>query len=146
MEIRVAFALNNEGEFERKHFGDADKYHIYQLDNGELNLLFEEVNQFKSLEETTVHGEKSKADQIISFLENKRVTVLVSRRFGKNIRYIINHFIPVQVKEESPEKVKTILLKHMRWLQDELNNKPEEYKMFVMDSGILKTAVQRNNN
>jgi len=142
MEIRIAFALNNEGEFEKKHFGDADKYHIYHFNNGALNLLYEEVNQFKSVDETTVHGSKKKADQIIKFLEDKNVSVLVSRRFGKNIQFIVNHFIPVEVKEEAPEKVKIILLKHIRWLQDELNNHPKEHNKFVMDSGILKTAVR----
>ncbi len=141
--MRIAFALNNDAEFEKKHFGDADKYRIYQFDNGVLNLLFEEVNQFKSIDEQSVHGKKEKADQIIKFLENKNVNVLVSRQFWKNIRFIVNHFIPVKVKEEAPEKVKAILLKHMRWLQDELKNHPEEYKMFVMDSGILKKAVKK---
>ena len=58
MDMRIAFALNNDGEFEKKHFGDADKYHIYHFDNGVLNLLFEEVNKFKSIEETSVHGKK----------------------------------------------------------------------------------------
>jgi len=141
--IRIAFALNNAGEFEKKHFGDADKYHIYHFDKGEFSLLYEEVNLYKSLEKPPVHGTKKKADQIIKFLKNKNVTVLVSRQFGKNIRFIVNHFIPVEVNEEAPEKVKAILLRHMRWFQDELSNHPQEYKMFVMDSGILKTAVQK---
>ena len=145
MEIKIAFALNNDGEFEKTHFGDADKYRIYQFDNGELNFLFEEVNQFKSLDETEAHGRKEKADQIINFLKSKHVTVLVSRQFGKNIRFIASHFIPVKVKEEVPEKVKAILIKHMRWLQDELINHSEGYKMFVMDSGILKQAVKKPN-
>ena len=141
--MRVAFALNNEGEFEKKHFGDADKYHIYSFDNGELTPLFEVVNQFKSIDETAAHGKKEKADQIINFLKSKNVTVLVSRQFGKNIRFIVHHFVPVKVKKESPEEVIEILLKHMRWLQDELTNHPAEYKMFVMDSGILKKAVKK---
>ena len=146
MDIRIAFALNKDDEFEKKHFGDADKYCIYQFDNGVLNLLFEEVNQFKSIDETSVHGKKEKADQIIKFLKDKNVTVLVSRQFGKNIRFIVNHFIPVKVKEEAPEKVKEILIKHMRWLQDELINHPEEYKLFIMDSGILKKAIKKRHS
>ena len=143
MDMRIAFALNIDGEFEKTHFGDADKYCIYNYANGELNLLFEEVNQFKSMDEESVHGKKEKADQIIKFLEDKTVTVLVSRQFGENVRYIASHFIPVKVKEEVPEKVKAILIKHMRWLQDEIENHSERYNMFVMDRGILKQAVKK---
>ena len=143
--MRIALALNNSGEFEKKHFGDADKYHIYLFDNGQLNLLHEEVNPYKSIDKTSAHGTKHKADRIIKFLKKKDVNVLVSMRFGENIRFIINHFIPVEVKEGTPEKVKTILLKHMRWLEDELNNHPEQYKIFIMDSGILKTAFQNRH-
>ncbi len=80
MEINIAFALSQNGSFEKKHFG---------------------------------------------------------------IKHIVNHFIPVQVHEETPEKVKTILLKHMRWLQEELDKQPDQYKLFDINSGILKIAVQK---
>ena len=53
--MRIAFALNMDGEFEKTHFGDADKYCIYNYANGELNLLFEEDNQFKSMDEESAH-------------------------------------------------------------------------------------------
>ncbi len=140
--MRIAFALNNAGEFEKKHFGDADRYHIYLFNNSSLNLLCEEVNPYKSTDKTSLHGTKRKADRIIKFLKKRDVNVIVSMRFGNNIRFIINHFIPVEVREEAPEKVKTILLKHMRWLEDELNNHPEKHKIFIMDSGILKTDIR----
>ena len=102
MDMRIAFALNNDGEFEKKHFGDADRYHIYLLDNSSLNLLCEEVNPYKSTDKTSLHGTKKKADRIINFLKKKDVKVLVSMRFGKNIRFIINHFIPVEVRDTYP--------------------------------------------
>ena len=143
MEINIAFALSKNGAFEKKHFGDADKYQIYHLSNDLFNLLFEEENPFKLMDETTGHGSKKKADNIIDFLTQKNVSVLVSRKFGRNIKHIVNHFIPVEVNEETPEKVKTILLKHMRWLQEELDKQPDQYKLFVINSGILKLAVQK---
>lgn len=142
MEINIAFALSQSGTFEKKHFGDADKYQIYHLSNELFNLLFEEENPFKLMDETTGHGSKKKADNIIDFLTQKNVSVLVSRKFGSNIKHIVNHFIPVEVNEETPEKVKTILLKHMRWLQEELDKQPDQYNLFVINSGILKLAVQ----
>ncbi len=142
MDLRIAFALNKDETFEKQHFGDAAKYHIYQFDKGVLRLLSEEENPFRSLDESSAHGKKEKAEQIIKLLKDKDVSVLVSRQFGKNIRYIAHHFIPVKVKEEFPEKVSAILIKHMRWLQDELINQSEGYNLFVMDRGILKQAVK----
>ncbi|MEN8228752.1 MAG: NifB/NifX family molybdenum-iron cluster-binding protein [Bacteroidota bacterium] len=143
MEINIAFALSKNGSFEKKHFGDADKYQIYRLSNEVFNLLFDEENPFKNMDETPKHGAKKKADSIIKFLSQKEVSVVVSRKFGRNIKHIHNHFIPVQVHEETPEKVKTILLKHMRWLQEELEKQPEQYKLFDINSGILKIAIQK---
>lgn len=142
MGIDIAFALSRTGSFEKKHFGDADQYRIYHLSNEEFMLRLEEDNPFKLMDETTGHGTKKKADKIIGFLSQKNVSVVVSRRFGGNIKHIVNHFIPVQVQEETPEKVKTILLKHMRWLQEELDKQPDQYKLFVINNGILKVAVQ----
>ena len=146
METNIAFALSKNGSFEKKHFGDADKYQIYRLSNDVFNLLFDEENPFKLEDEAPGHGAKKKADNIIEFLSQKNVSVVVSRRFGRNIKHIVNHFIPVQVHEETPEKVKTILLKHMKWLQEELDKKPDQYKLFDINSGILKIAVQKRKH
>ena len=108
-------------------------------------MLLDQENPFKLMDETTGHGSKKKADNIIDFLHQKNVSVLVSRKFGRNIKHIVNHFIPVEVNEETPEKVKIILLKHMKWLQEELDKQPDQYKLFVINSGILKLAVQKRN-
>ena len=141
MEINIAFALSQNGAFEKKHFGDADKYQIYHLSNEVFKLLYEEENPFKLMDESTRHGTEKKAGDIISFLHQKNVSVIVSRKFGTNIKHIVNHFIPVEVSEETPIKVQTILLKHMRWLQEELDKQPDHYKKFVINKGILKLAV-----
>ena len=112
MEINIAFALSQNGAFEKKHFGDAD------------------------------HGTEKKAGNIIDFLDQKDVSVVVSRKFGPNIKHIVKHFIPVEVSEETPIKVQTILLKHMRWLHEELDKQPDYYNKFVINKGILKLTVQ----
>jgi predicted Fe-Mo cluster-binding NifX family protein len=146
MEINIAFALSQNGAFEKKHFGDADKYQIYHLSKGIFKLLYEEVNPFKSMDESSRHGTEKKAGNIIDFLHQKNVSVIVSRKFGANIQHIVNHFIPVEVSEETPIKVQTILLKHMRWLQEELDKKPDHYNKFVINKGILKLTVQKRNH
>ena len=142
METNIAFALSQNGAFEKKHFGDADKYQIYHLSNETFKLLYEEMNPFKLMDESSSHGTEKKAGNIIDFLHQKNVSVVVSRKFGANIKHIAKHFIPVEVSEETPIKVEAILLKHMRWLHEELDKHPDHYNMFVINKGILKLAVQ----
>ena len=142
MEINIAFALSQNGSFEKKHFGDADKYQIYHLSDEIFKLLYEEVNPFKLIDESSGHGIEKKAGNIIDFLHQKNVSVVVSRKFGANIKHIVKHFIPVEVSEETPIKVQTILLKHMRWLHEELDKQPDHYNKFVINKGILKLAVK----
>ena len=146
MEINIAFALSQNGAFEKKHFGDADKYQIYHLFNETFKLLHEEMNPFKLMDESSSHGTEKKAGNIIDFLDQKNVSVVVSRKFGANIKHIVKHFIPVEVSEETPVKVQTILLKHMRWLHEELNNEPDQFNKFVINEGILKLAIQKRHH
>ena len=142
MEINIAFALSQNGSFEKKHFGDADKYQIYHLSDEIFKLLYEEKNPFKLINESSEHGTEKKANNIIDFLHQNKVSILVSRRFGVNIKHIVKHFIPVEVSEETPIKVQTILLKHMRWLHEEFDKQPDHYNKFVINKGILKLAVK----
>ena len=145
MEINIAFALSQNGAFEKKHFGDADKYQIYHLSNETFKLLYEEMNPFKLMDESSSHGTEKKAGNFIDFLHQKNVSIVVSRKFGTNIKHIAKHFIPVEVSVETPDKVQTILLKHMRWLHEELDNKPDQFNKFVINKGILKLAIQEHN-
>ena len=100
------------------------------------------------MDESTSHGTEKKAGNFIEFLNQKNVSVVVSRRFGPNIKHIGKHFIPVEVREETPINVQTILLKHMRWLQEELDKQADYYNKFVINNGILKLAIPKpkNNN
>ncbi|OQX72109.1 MAG: hypothetical protein B6D61_15165 [Bacteroidetes bacterium 4484_249] len=111
MDLQFAFAVNNDGQFEKKHFGDADKYLIYKLESNKLVLLVEEPNKFKLLDEKIEHGSKRKGNAIIEFLKGKKVNVLVSRQFGKNIKLINEHFIPVIISSEKPDTIKAGILK-----------------------------------
>ena len=143
MKLRFAFAVNKDNQFTRKHFGDADKYIIYELQDEHLELLSEEINQFKSLDEKHTHGSAKKGNAIIQFLKGKDVNVLVSMRFGKNIKLINEHFIPVQISLKHPEEVILILNKHLHWIADEWENNESNYKLFTVNSGILKTSIEK---
>jgi len=143
MNLCFAFAVNEANQFEKKHFGDADKYVIYKQDGDEIKLFSEERNKFKSLDEEVEHGSKKKGEAIIQFLKEKNVNVLVSRQFGRNINIVNNHFIPIKISVEQPDKVLKILGKHLHWITDELNNKSDEFKLFIIKSGILKMPVKK---
>ena len=81
----------------------SDKYLIYQQESDKIVILSEEPNRFKLLDEEGKHSSKKKGKAIIGFLKEKNVNVLVSRQFGKNIKLINEHFIPVIISSEKPE-------------------------------------------
>lgn len=141
MKITFALALNEVNNFEKKHFGDADKFAIYSFKKNELSFINEFANTFKSHYEAEGHGSKMKGNAIISFLNEKGVSVLVSKQFGQNIKMVNQHFIPVIIDEDKPETVLEILNKHMDWFKDELTNRNESFMLFQIKNGIIKTHV-----
>ena len=139
----MAFSVNNDNQCEKKHFGDADKYLIYQEESDKIVLSSEELNRFKLLDEEVEHGSKKKGNAIIEFLKKEKgVNVLVSRQFGKNIRMINEHFIPVIISFEKPDEVIQILSRHVHWIKDEWEHKESNFKLFTIKSGILKSFIE----
>jgi len=86
---------------------------------------------------------KKKGRAIIELLKNSGVKVLVSKQFGKNIQMVNRHFIPVIVYTQKLNEVIPLLKKHMKWVEDELSHKPEEFKLFTMKNGVLKTIIKK---
>jgi len=143
--IRFAFAVNQLNTFEPQNFGNADKFLIYEWVNNDFLFLKEEANRFKDLDDDHVNGSERKGKAIIAFLKNLDINVLVSIKFGKNIQMVNTSFIPVIVSSETPEEVKLAVKKHIKWLEDELINRPEEFKLFTIKNGILKTEIKQNH-
>lgn len=143
MKLIFAFAVNKENKFEKKHFGDADKFLIYKQENNTIALESEEINAFKLMDEEHEHGSKKKGQAIIDFLQKKGVNVLVSMQFGKNIKLINKPFIPVKISEEHPDEIIEILAKHLHWIKDEWDKKKSNHKLFIINSGILKVSIDK---
>jgi len=141
MKLRFAFAVNNENKFTKRHFGDADRYLIFTLESGEMILSSEEINNFKLLDEEHIHGSKRKGNAIIKFLKEKDVNVLVSTHFGKNIKLVNKHFIPVRISLEQQDEIADILCKHQHWFKDEWENNSSGFKLFTIKSGIMKSSI-----
>lgn len=140
--IRFAFAVNDTNNFELKHFGDATKYLIYEFINGNFKLILEEINTLKSVDEESNHGSTKKGNSIINLLKKNNVKILVSRRFGQNIKMVNQHFIPVIIYNNNLPDVLSVLVKNIKWIIDELNNEVNSYKLFSIDKGILKSSIK----
>ena len=141
MELIFAFAVNTDNHFQKSHFGDADKYMLYQIQSNELKLLSEEINVFKLLDEEHEHGSKKKGDAIIQFLKKKNVNVIISMQFGKNIKMVNQHFVPVIIHQNDPREVLDIINKHLHWINDEWEHKATDYNLFMIKNGILKSKI-----
>lgn len=143
MNLYFAFAVNEDNQFVKKHFGDADKYLIYKHNGERFKLFSEELNKFKLLDEEIEHGSKKKGEAIIQFLKEKNVNIIVSRQFGKNINLVNKHFIPIKISVEQPDEVIKVLDKYLHWIEDEWTNKTPGFSLFTIKSGILKSSIKR---
>ena len=141
--IRFAFAVNEQKQFHKKHFGDADIFLIYEFVDGEFIVVSEEINIFKDFDEIKTHGSQKKGNAIIGFLKEKGVRVLVSQQFGKNIKMVNQHFIPVIATINSVDEIKHELTKQVKWLKDELMLKHDNYMLFKIGSGAMKSKINK---
>ena len=141
MELKFAFAVNTANRFKKNHFGDADKYLLYQVKSNELEPVAEENNIFKFFDEVQEHGSKKKGNEIIRLLKDKQVNVLVSMQFGKNIKMVNQHFVPIIIYQDDPGEVLEIINKHLHWIKAEWENKTADYNLFMIKNGILKSRI-----
>lgn len=140
--IIFAFAVNHSNKFEAKHFGDVDKYIIYEYCNESFSLLSHQTNTFKDSDEEHIHGSMEKGNSIVKLLKDNNVQVLVSPQFGRNIKIINKHFIPVAIHNYNSEDIFQILSKNMKWIIDELEINPSKFRLFSINKGILKSSVE----
>ena len=140
--IRFAFAVNKEESFELKHFGDADKYLIYEFLEGEFKLITEQQNTLKLLDESPNHGSKDKGNSIIKLLKENKVNVLVSRQFGPNVKKKNQHFVPIIIHDGQLSVIRDVLAERINWIEDELENNNKGYKLFSINKGILKRPIK----
>lgn len=142
--IRLALAVDHKGHLKAKHFGEADKYLIYEIGDDGLSFMKEEINPFKNLDEKVEHGSVRKGRAIMDFLSDSGVKVLISRQFGKNIKLVNSMFIPVIVFSDEPKEVLGILVKYVKWIADEMKNNSGSYRLFTIRKGIIKKSVPQN--
>ncbi len=126
---KFAFALSPDNFIEKKHFGDSDKFSIYEWDGNSFQFVKDVPNMFKSLEENNKHGSKEKGLAIIDFFKNEGVGILVSNQFGKNIKIINQSFLPVIVGELSIVDALLIIAENFNKLKQSYQKNSPENKL-----------------
>ena len=98
----IACATNDGKSFVSCHFGDAEKYLIFDLDKRGYEFIGTISNT--TSEEDGVHADPKKAKGIVNLLKMNDVQVGVTKVFGPNIKRIVKHFLPVIVQEDNIEE------------------------------------------
>jgi predicted Fe-Mo cluster-binding NifX family protein len=137
--IKFAMAVDANNFFQSEHFGNANKFLIYEWKGHEMIFMQEVINPFKSLDEE--YGAYKKGMAIIELLMKMGVKLVVSKQFGENIKLANSYFIPVIINAETPEEVLPVLLKHIKWIEEEVNNERAEFKLLTIKKGIIKSEI-----
>ena len=96
--LKVAFATDDGKTFMSRHFGDAEYYYIYKIDNENVEFIKKISNTTE--EEEDIHADPKKAKSIAKLLKKEQVQILVSKIFGPNIVRIKKKFVCIVVKDE----------------------------------------------
>lgn len=94
MIIRAAFATDDGTSFITRHFGDAELYMIYEIDDDGFHFV-KEVRNTSAEEKEGVHADPEKARGIAAILKQEQVNTAVSMVFGPNIKRIRKQFVCV---------------------------------------------------
>jgi hypothetical protein len=144
--IRLALAITKFDVFESRNFCNAYKFRIYDLIGKDLVYVEDIFNKYRSSVDKQTGTPEDNSNTIIDLLKSHDINVLVSSVYGRNLPKVNNHFIPVAVSSETPEEVISAIIKHIKWIEDELANRPAEFKLFTIKKGILKTTVKKDKS
>lgn len=114
--FNVAFATDDGSIFINRHFGDADNYYIYKIDNAKEKLLTIIKN---TTGEEDVHADPRKAKSINELLSQNDVSVVVSKVFGPNIVRIKKKFVCVKINEDDIQIGINKVWKNINMIADE---------------------------
>ncbi len=141
--LSFAMAVDESDNFDVKQFCYACKFLVYEWENNQFTFKKEVTNPYRYRKQGDEPDQEEKGERIIRLLQENKVTALVSRNFGNNIEKAAASFIPVKVLSVTPGEVKKVLIKHMSWLSDEIQNKAGGFNLFTIRHGILKTRIHK---
>src|SRR6056297_897880 len=121
----IACATNDGQTFVDSHFGDANKYDLYEITEEGVSYINSVKNHTE--EEEGVHADPKKAKGIASLLKQHDVQIGVSRFFGPNIKRVAKHFLPIIIPEKQIKEGLTILLTQYEIITESLNKEKPGY-------------------
>lgn len=92
--IRIAFATDDGESFIDRHFGDARRYEIWDVNEEGIQFVKTLPNTVED-EDPAVHADPAKAGGITALLKKEGVHVAAARVFGPNIARIKKRFVCV---------------------------------------------------
>ena len=117
--IKLAIATDNGKNLIKRHFGDADYYYIYDVNETEIKYLQTIKNNVD--EEEEVHADPKKAKGIAQLLKKEGVEVVASRVFGPNIKRIIKKFACVVLYRKTLDESLKIIQQNLTAIFQELD-------------------------
>jgi predicted Fe-Mo cluster-binding NifX family protein len=120
----IACATNNGDDFVTCHFGDTEKFYLYELSGQGYNLLGI-INNKTVVENPDIHADPQKAKGITTLLKEKGVEVVMSPVFGPNLKRIVKQFVPVISNSPDVNKNLAALLSVFREFEQIVNEHSE---------------------
>jgi len=115
--LKVAFASDDGKTFMGRHFGDAEYYHIYEIDENNSELI--NIIKNTTEEEEDIHADPKKAGSIAKLLKQENVQIVVSKIFGPNIKRIKKKFVCILMKQNSIENGVNIIKNNLLTIAEE---------------------------
>ncbi len=116
--FKLAIATDDGSSLIKRHFGDAEFYYIYNVNDDGIELLQKIQNSVD--EEEEVHADPKKAKGISQLLKKEDVEVLASKVFGPNIKRIIKKFACVILKTNDMATALELISQNKETIKNEL--------------------------
>jgi len=118
--IITAFATDDGKSFIDRHFGDANYYAIYEISKSEIKFIKKIKNETINYKEET-HSDPKKAKGVAELLKNEKVTTVVSKIYGPNIKRIKKKFVCILMNDENFSECARIIQKKIDIIINEWN-------------------------
>jgi predicted Fe-Mo cluster-binding NifX family protein len=117
-----AFGTDDGKHFTNRHFGDSNKFDLYEISNESISFIKQIENN--SVEETT-HADPKKAGSISKILKTQGVQIVVSKQFGPNIKRIRKNFVCIRVLEDDIAPIQKMTIDNIEMINQMWENGEE---------------------
>jgi predicted Fe-Mo cluster-binding NifX family protein len=118
--IRIAIATDDGNTCIERHFGDAQYYYLYDIDDHGVHFIDTLKNTVDIEEQESTHGDPRKASGIGGLLKKFQVNTAVSKVFGPNIKRLQKQYACILVAADDIPVVLEILVQEKERIITEL--------------------------